>query len=287
MKSDNASDMSTMEKMIGKYENFLRSYPTGKNKERAINRINQYSYQIAGIYYKDDWKLALKYYNKIYNSIDTQDAKTLFNNIYNKAFYDYKENLAKAKKYNSLSKYSEALNELNNCRLIISTFPKTDLAKETNILESNIYLLNKKISSIMKFNDLEREIREQDKELNNINSSGSGNTYLISARINKFIEPNIYLGKETGTEKIVAIKSENDFKAGQQINLECIARGKISVTDEDNQEKLTQLYIPISEAVENSEGSLTSSERDAIYERLRNLKIQKGKIDSLLKINLL
>ena len=85
----------------------------------------------------------------------------------------------------------------------------------------------------------------------------------------------------------MAIKSENNFKAGQQINLECIARGKISVTDEDNQEKLTQLYIPISEAVENSEGTLTSSERDAIYERLRNLKIQKGKIDSLLKINLL
>ena len=287
VRSDNASDMATMEKMIGKYENFLRSYPTGKNKERAINRINQYSYQISSIYYKDDWKLALKYYNKIYNTIDTQDAKTLFNNIYNKAFSDYKENLAKAKKYNSQSKYSEALNELNNCKLIISTFPKTDLAKETNILESNIYLLNKKISSIMKFNDLERQIREQDKELNNMSSEVSGNTYLITARINKFIEPNIYIGKETGTNKIVAIKSESDFKAGQQVNLECIARGKISVTDEDEQEKLTQLYIPISEAELNSDGSLTSSEREAIYERLKNLKIQKGKIDSLLKINLL
>ena len=158
----------------------------------------------------------------------------------------------------------DGIRDAQESRGLGDVYKRQDLAKETNILESNIYLLNKKISSIMKFNDLEREIREQDKELNNINSSGSGNTYLISARINKFIEPNIYLGKETGTEKIVAIKSENDFKAGQQINLECIARGKISVTDEDNQEKLTQLYIPLSEAVENSEGTLTSSERDAI-----------------------
>ena len=287
VKSDNASDMSTMEKMISKYENFLRTYPSGKNKERAINRINQYSYQISSIYYKDDWKLALKYYNKIYSSIDTQDAKTLFNNIYNRAFNDYKDNLAKARKLNSMSKYSEALNELNNCRLIISTFPKTDLAKESNILESNIYLLNKKISSIMKFNDLEREIREQDKELNNISPAGSGNLYMISARINKFIEPNIYLGKETGTDKIVAIKSENDYKAGQQVNLECIAKGKISVTDDENQQYLTQLFIPVSEADASGDGSLTSSEKDAIYERLKNLRIQKGKIDSLLKINLL
>ena len=139
----------------------------------------------------------------------------------------------------------------------------------------------------MKFNDLEREIREQDKELNNIGMSDDQTTYLISARINKFIEPNIYIGKETGTNKTVAIKSSADYKAGQQINTECIVKGKIFIADETDQEKLTQLYIPLNETGSDSEVNISSTEREAIYERLKNLKTQKSKIDSLLKINLL
>lgn len=75
VKSDNARDLKTMETMIGKYENFLRSYTNGKNKKRAIDRINQYSYQIASIYYKDDWKLALRHFNKIENTLDQEKSK--------------------------------------------------------------------------------------------------------------------------------------------------------------------------------------------------------------------
>ena len=33
-----------------------------------------------------------------------------------------------------MSKYSEALNELNNGNLIFSTFPENDISKEKNIL---------------------------------------------------------------------------------------------------------------------------------------------------------
>ena len=69
--SDNATDLASMEKMLGKYENFLKVYPKGKNKEKVLNRINQYSYEIANRYYKDDWRFSLKYYNRIHNAIDT------------------------------------------------------------------------------------------------------------------------------------------------------------------------------------------------------------------------
>ncbi|MBK8552708.1 MAG: hypothetical protein IPL53_17225 [Ignavibacteria bacterium] len=286
VRSDNAADLSSMEKMISKYENFLRSYPNGKNREKVFSRINQYSYQIANNYYKDDWKLALKYYNKIYKSIDTQDAKTLYNDIYNSAFNDYRQKLSNAKKLNSLSKYSEALNELNNGKLIISSFPENDIANEKSILESNISLLNKKIASIIKFNDLERQIREQDKELNNVSTSERKNIYFLTARIDKFIEPDIYIGKDISNDEVIAVISKNNYRKNQQINFECLPNGKISFLDEDSNEKTVQSYIPLNDT-ESGDGNLTTSERDAIYERLKNLRTQKNKIDSLLKINLL
>ncbi len=287
VKSDNANDLTSMEKMMGKYENFLRAYPNGKTKDKVIGRINQYSYQIASRYYKDDWKLALKYYNRISNLIDSNEARTLYNNIYNEAFSEYRQKTANAKKLNSMSKYSEALNELNNGKLILSTFPGNDIAREKSILETNINLLNKKISSIVKFNDLERQIREQDRELRNVSSSGNKKTYLLTATIERFIEPDIYIGREIDNDNIIAIKSSGNYRKGQEIEIEGIPNGEFSYLDDENQEKLIQSYVPVKETEVSGDGSLTSSERDAIYERIKNLRVQKNKIDSLLKIGLL
>ncbi|MDQ3194069.1 MAG: hypothetical protein M3P82_03610, partial [Bacteroidota bacterium] len=221
LKQDNAADVASMENMIGKYENFIRSYPAGKYRNKALVRINGYSYQIANGVYKDDWRLSLKYYNKIHNSIDTQDAKVLFNNVFNYAYKDYKTKLAGAKKLNSLSKYNEALIELNNAKLIVSTFPKTDFAKESIVIESNIILLNKKISSIVKYNDLEREIREQDKALQGISSSRSRNILIIYAKVIKQVEQDLYLCTETGSENMIALRSSaREFEPGEIFNME-------------------------------------------------------------------
>lgn len=288
VKSDNATDLASMEKVIGRYENFLRNYPDGKNKTRALNRINQYSYQIAGIYYKDDWKLALKYYNKISNSIEAKDSKIVYNNIYNIAYNEFKQKIANAKKLNSISKYSESLNELNNSKLILSSFPDANIKNENEIIEANVTLLNKKISSIVKLNDLEREIREQDRILKNLNYSGSNNTVLVEARIIKIAEPNIYIGKEKTTENIIALKSNNRiYKIGQMVNLECINKGRHSVSDENNNDLIVPLYIPYPDKLEIDDTELSVNEREGIYERLKNLKNQKAKIDSLLNLSLL
>ncbi|MEO8666388.1 MAG: RING finger protein [Ignavibacteria bacterium] len=284
---DNAADVDAMEKMIGKYENFLRSYSSGKNKNKALGRINEYSYKIANGVYKDDWKLALKYYGKIYTSIDSQDAKVLFNNVYNTAYKDYREKVANAKKFNSLSKFSESLNELNNAKLIVSTFPNTEFSKESSLLESNIALLNKKISSIVKYNDIEREIREQGKALSGISSSGSRNTLIISAKVNKRIGQDTYICKVLGAGNTIAIKSYvNAYQPGDLISLECVPKGKITVPESKEGEKLVDLYSEVDEN-EDNDLNISSSEKDAINERLKNLRVQKTKIDSLFKINLL
>ncbi|MEP7146797.1 MAG: hypothetical protein ABI792_07285 [bacterium] len=284
---DNAADIASMEKMISKYENFLRGYSNGKNKNKALGRINEYSFQIAKGVYEDDWKLALKYYGRIYNSLDTQEAKILYNNIYNVAYKDYRSKVSGAKKFNSLSKYSEALNELNNAKLIVSTFPNTNFAKESILLESNISLLNKKISSIVKLNDIDREISEQDKALGRTIIPRNRNTFIISAKVTKHIEPDIYLSKEIGTDNTIAIKSIiKDFQNGQIVTLECESQGKISVEDSKGREKFIDLFSPVKET-DYEDTNISTYEREAINERLKNLRIQKTKLDSLFKINLL
>jgi len=287
VRSDNSKDLKTMEQNITKYENFLRSYPDGKNKLRATSRINQYSQQIASIYYKDDWKVALKYFHKISNTLENEDEKTIWNNIYKTAYKEFAQKTSNAKKLNSISKYGESLNELNNAMLIVSSFPGTDMEKERKIVDSNISLLNKKLASIIKINDLDREIKEKDRQLSGLSSSGFKNTILISARLTKFIEPNVYIGKEVETGNLVAIKSSsNDYRSGQMINLECIGDGKFPVT-ENNEISIIPLYIPYFETDDFRESGSTSTERDAIYERLKNLRSQKAKLDILLKMELM
>ena len=285
VKSDNASDLETTEKMISNYESFLRTYPKGKNKEKALSRINQYSYEISKKYYKDDWRLALKYYNKIYSGIDSTEAKNLFNNIYNTAFIEYRNKLASAKKLNTQNKYSEALNELNNGKIILSTFPENYISREKNILEENINILKSKISSVIKFNNLEREIREQGKVLSNMSPEGAAEAVTLSLSIKKKVETNIYVASESLKGASVALKTRQNYREGQLLNIRCYSEGKISVFYEDEEVRIP-LYTSADE-VDEANGTYSTSEREAINERLKNLKNQKSKIDSVLKLNLL
>ncbi|MDZ4713771.1 MAG: RING finger protein [bacterium] len=287
VQSDHAHDLRSMEQMIGKYETFLRTYSNGRNKARVMSRINQYSTQIASIYYKDDWKLALRYYNKVYTTLSPQDAKNIFNNIYNVAYGDYKQKIANAKKFNLTYNYAEALNELNNAKIIMASFPNESINKETNIVEANISLLNKKLTSLVKSNELERQIREQDKELTSVSSSGAKDLVMISAKVSKVVEKGIYLAKEPGSGNLIAVKSADDiYKAGEYLNLECIYKGKITVEDNDAKEISVPYYV-VSNDVRDINGELNTSERDAINQRLRSMRSQKSKLDSLLKQNLL
>jgi len=285
VRSDNAADLGTTEKMISSYETFLRSYPDGKNKEKALDKINQYSYDISKKYYKNDWRLALKYYNKIYSGIDTTEAKNLFNNIYNTAFKEYRDKLDNAKKLDSKKNYSEALNELNNGKIILTTFPESFISREKNILEENINILKSKISSVIKYNNLEREIREQGKVLSNMAPEGGAESVELSLSIKKKAESDIYIALNVVKETLVALNTKKKYAEGQRLNIRCYAVGKISL-NYDNEEQRFPMYTSADE-VDAENGLISSSERDAINERLKNLKDQKSKIDSVLKLNLL
>lgn len=288
VRSDNSKDLKSMEQMLGKYEFFLRNYPDGKYRKRIIERINQYSFQIANGYYKNDWRLSLRYFNKIANSIDTADAKNLMNNIYNSAFEEYRQKVTNAKKLNSVSKYSEALNELNNAMNILNSFPGSEIAKERNIVESNMQLLNKKISSIVKINEINREITDKDRELSGQIPSSGSKTVLLEGRVVRFNDPDLFTVKESPKGELVVVKSlEGNFIAGQSIKLECLTGGNITLPDDSGKNREYKLYLPYFENNNSNEQTFSDPEKDAIYERVKILKTQKAKIDSLLKMNLM
>lgn len=288
IRSDNANDFKSIEAMTGKYENFLRVYSDGKYKKQVIDRINQYSYQMALLCYKDDWKLGLRYYNKIANTVDEEEGKALKNNIYNVAFEEYKQKISNAKKLNSISKYSESLNELNNAMNIISSFPGTEISNEKSIVEANMNLLNKKISSIVKVNDIDRELREKDQELGDMNSSLKNKAIVITTRIIRYSEDGFYIAKESESSELIAIKgTEGDYKTGQVIRIICVLDGKTDYENEKGELTSINLYTPYTntESFYNSESS--DPEKISIFERVKNLKIQKAKIDSLLNMSLM
>lgn len=287
IKSDNAKDLNSTEKMISKYESFINTHTNSKNKQKATDKIVKYSLKIANEYHKDDWKLSLKYYNKISQNLSPEEKKTLWNKIYNAAYSDFVQKNSNAKKLNAMGKYGEALNEINNALLISSSFPESGMTKEREVIESNIQLLSRKLASVIKASDIEKEIKEKDKQLGYLTSSGTKKTEKIAARIYKFIEPDIYVGKETSTGNYLAFKSpEVSYTVGDIINRECILRDKITVTI-DRTRKEVALYQPVFEDANFSPDDISETEKEAIRERLKILKEQKEKIDELLSMSLL
>lgn len=287
IKSDNAKDLNSTEKMISKYENFISSHTNSRNKQKATDRIVKYSMKIANEYYKDDWKLALKYYNKVSQNLNAEEKNSLWNKIYNVAYNDFTLKNSNAKKLNSIGKYGEALNELNNAVLIASSFPQSGMSKEREVIESNIQLLSRKLASVIKASDIEKEIKEKDKQLGYLASSGNRKSEKIAARIYKIIEPDIFVGKETTTGNFVAFKiSDESYSIGDIINREFILKEKITVTI-DKSRKDVSLYKPVSEDPDFIPDEITETEKDAIRERLKILKEQKQKIDELLNMSLL
>lgn len=285
VKSDKANDLKSMETMIGKYETFLREYPSGRKTERVKARIDKYSEQIAVNYFKDDWKLSLKYYSKVKDKLPSAESGDLFNKIYREAFSEYRTRMEAAKKLNSAGKYQESLNEIKNAALIVSSFPQSAIGKDTQLLERNMDILGKKISSAQKAVEVEKEIRESSKKLATL-TGVSKNLVPVSARITGTAGIDLYVARETGTGANIAIRSLNEYKAGQLVNLMCYTGGKTTVEDDYEGTITVQLYMSAGEAGEIAEEA-NALEAEATSERLRNLRKQKTLLDSLLKLNLL
>jgi len=285
-RDDNTEDVLSMENQIFRYEHFARKYDNGKFKTKAYEKIASFASSLVKMMYVDDWRTALKYLNKIDENSNPKLYSDLFNLLYGTAEKEFTKCKNNARQYNTLKKFSEAKSETEKAINILNYFPGSEIDRDKIRLSSNLNLLNKKISYLVKYKDIEKELKEKLEELKKSRDTETGNLVKINAIIVEEKNPTYFIAKNIFDNNMIAIKT-NDisyYKKGDVVILECRRSGKINIGDD----KTGELNIPLyrfgnSQKDNNISGSYNL---ESLVQRLDYLREQKSKIDSLLSLSL-
>ncbi|MBS1514152.1 MAG: hypothetical protein JSS63_03920 [Bacteroidetes bacterium] len=285
-KSESYNDIRSMELSIERYEKFANRFKEGHLNEKALDKINLISYSLANKILDTDWRNALKYYNKINHVKDSKSLDDLYKAIYENAESELGGMIVISKKMNSLGKFTEAKDELENALKLIDYFPGETFMKEFNLVKDNIGILNKKISLQIKVKNIDKEI---DETIDKLKYSGSAlnnkNQTDIFGIINEMIKPDVYSLKTINPEKIVAVKITDGkkYRQGELVNFTCTDKGYINSQDDGD-----GFSVPYYEQAAKEPGSDSSfpSDKETMLQRLKYLKSQKEKADSVLNLKL-
>lgn len=285
-RDDNFDDVLLMESQIFRYENFIRKYEKGNLRIKAEEKITFLSSLIIKSVYKEDWKTALKYLNKIDERSNPKLRADLFGMIFKVAESEFIGNKSNAKNLNSQKKFIEAKAETEKAINIVNYFPGTDLEKEKVRLNSNLNLLSKKISSLVKYKDIERELTEKLEELKRNKETESANLVKVNAIIIEEKSPTYYLAKNIFDDNIFALKTNeiSYYKKGDVVILECNKSGKVNIKDE----KLGDMTVPLYKfgLPQKDNYNTASYDLESLIQRMDYLRNQRNKIDSLLSLGL-
>ncbi|MBC8489387.1 MAG: hypothetical protein H8D45_25495 [Bacteroidetes bacterium] len=286
-KDDNTTEIQSMEKQISRYEKFIRKYKDSDNYEKAVSRISFLSANLVNQIYDDDWRIALKYVDKIDEMDNPNTHKDLTNKIYTQAEKEFNNNIENAKQYNKLNKFNEAKIEVEKALSIIEYFPESEISGKKGKLNSNKKLLNKKITSSLKYNSINKEISEKQEELKKFGVDKSYDVVGISAVITDVKSPTVAIAKRLSDSRLIAIETvNNEYTKGDYIDIDCVRNGTVTVYDENDLEIILPLYVPASYSFKNENQVSSNFEKESLLQRLSYLKSQRDKIDSLLKLSL-
>jgi hypothetical protein len=286
-KDDNTTEIQNMEKQITRYEKFIRQYKDSDNYEKAVNKISFISASIANQIYENDWRVALKYLEKIDEIENPNTYNELSKKIYNQAIKEFDDNVNSAKQFNKLNKFNQAKMEIEKALDIVDYFPDTDISLKKIKLYSYRKLLNKKITSVLKYNSIVKEISEKQDELKKFGVDKSYEVVEISAVITDVKSSSIAIAKKLSDSRLIALKtSENEYSEGDYIDLDCVRDGTVTVYDENDLEIILPLYVPAEYSFKNENTVNSNFEKESILQRLSFLKEQRDKIDSLLRLSL-
>lgn len=284
-REDNTEDVHNTENQIFRYEQFIRKYDNGKFRSKAKEKINKLSALLIEKIYKEDWKTALKYLSKIDEESNPKLYSDLFKLLYGVAEGEYIKYKTNARKFNLQKKFTEAKNDLERALNIASVFPGTDMEKDKINLNSNLNLLNKKISSIIKYKDIENELIEKTDELKKSQEVESEGMVKVNAIITDDRKPNYYIAKNIFDNNLIAIKTSDlaYYKKGDVVVLECRKAGKVKLNDD----KTGEISIPLYKFDNAQKDSRISSSFDmeSLVQRVEYLKTQKSRLDSLLGLS--
>ncbi|HRE39726.1 MAG TPA: RING finger protein [Ignavibacteria bacterium] len=287
-KNDEPSDIQKMEIQISKYESFMKKHKQPDLIEKANDKINYFSGLIANSIYKDDWKNANRYLNKIDYSKNPVTYKEIYSKILEEAKAEYKNRLNNAKKLDIQKKYSDSKTQIENAVEIINLFPESEINSDKLTLNSNISLLNKKISSQSKYSSINEEINEKLTEVKKFKNTTINSKILnIKAKILEFVQPSTVLAKIIESDNFVAFRNPDvNLKIGETLNFECIRNGNIEVITTKHGIQTVPLYIPAYYHETSFDLAGISPEMESIEIRLEYLYDQKSKLDSILNLPL-
>ena len=284
-KNESFNDIRSMEIAIERYEKFAQKYREGHLYEKAVEKVNLLSYSLANKILDTDWRNAYKYYGKISMVKDSKSVEDLYTAIYENAGSELSGKIAISKKLNSQGKFTEAKEELDNALKLVDYFPGDTFMKEFNLVKDNIGILNKKISFLIKIKSIDKEIDETMDRLKYSGGTPNKNQTDVFGIVNELIKDGVYTVKTINSEKIIAVKISDSkkYKIGELVNLSCTDKGYLNVGEPGE-----DFSIPYFEQVDIASSSDTGfpTDKETMMQRLRYLKTQKEKADSVLNLKL-
>jgi hypothetical protein len=283
-KNESFTDIRDMELSIERYEKFAQKYREGRMYDKAVEKINLLSYSLANKILDTDWRNALRYYGKITQVKDSKSVEDLYKNIYDNAESELGSKIAMSKRLNTQGKFTEAKEELDNALKLIDYFPGETFMKEFNLVKDNIGILNKKISFLVKIKNIDKEIDETMDRLKYPGGNSERNTTDIFGIVNEAIKTDLYTIKTINPEKMFVVKVTDGkkYKMGELVNFTCIDKGYLNVGEEGE-----DFSMPYYEQTSRETGdSGFPTDKETMMQRLRYLKTQKEKADSVLNLKL-
>lgn len=289
-RQDNTEDVKMMEMQLSQYHRFAMKYKDGRNFDRAMDKISFFAGILADSLASSDWREAMKYLKKVDKERSAKTYSDVYGKIFSAAAAEFNESVSNGRKLNSMKKYVEAKRMMEQALDIAREFPDTEIGEQKPKLNSNISILSQKISTYLRYDNIQTEIKEKTQELEKytlVTPKTTGNV-IINATIEEKLSNSVFLARSGETGKLLAVKGEEyGFRVGEYASFEAMRSGSLDIETRDGDEITVPLYTPVKLDVGLSDISPDRYERESIMQRLEYLKGQRTKLDSILSVKLL
>jgi tetratricopeptide (TPR) repeat protein len=289
-KKDNFEDVKMMEMQLSEYTRFALKYRDGRNYDKASDKVSLISGILADSLSGSDWKEAIKFLKKVDKDRNAKTYSDVYGKIYKTAEKEFKTVVSNAKKLNSMKRYVEAKNMTEQALEIIDEFPGSDMEEHEKRLDENIGILTRKISTMLKYDNIESEIEQKQEELSKygVFDPKLGGNPILNVTIEENLGNGVWMGKLSDKGTLVALKPEaGGFMVGEYISIEAKRTGSIDLELSDGKNVTVPMYTTVKTDVGMAELSSDRFARESLQQRLEYLRSQKTKLDSILAVKLL
>jgi hypothetical protein len=287
-KDDNTADITKLEQQISRYEKFLIKYKNSEYNDEVNSKISILSSVLADRIVDNDWRSALKYLQKIDSNVNITAYKDISKRVFVKAEEEFRKYMKKSVESDRNRNFADARTNLEKCLAIAEQFSEGIFAKEKVKITDGINLLGRKISSALKQKEVYKELSEKSDEYSRLGNKEVSNSVNMSFHILAGKNNGYYICRNLDDNKIFALKSPGtNYLKGDLLNFDCYRKGSTSI-EYNNSLKEMPVYVTLESSLFNTENDKISSsfEKEALLQRIKYLREQINRLDSILNLKL-